>query len=179
MATAQPWTPAEDATLRDGYATGLSKAKIAALLPGRTASAVGNRAATLGVRSSSNVTVKAVATHALNAKERRARLAVELLAKAERILAQTEQPHEYIDHGGKDFVEVRWTQDQPTPTDKLKLMQAVGVAVDRNLAIDKHDADTGVAEATSLLDAFADALAAAAEQNRTTETETAPRSANS
>ena len=83
--------------------------------------------------------------------DRRSRLEAQLLSDAERLRGQVWAPHEYIDHGGKDFVEVRWLQDEPTPSDKLKLMQAARTALDGSLKITALDTEAGDAPVKALL----------------------------
>lgn len=162
---ARPWTDTEDATLRELAGQGVPQREIGRRLD-RSPGAVAARAAKLGVRSDRTVTAAATQANILDAKARRARLELTLLEDAERLRAQVWQPHEYIDHGGKEFVEVRWTQDQPTPTDKLKLMQAATIAVRHSLEIGKHDTDTGEEAAVSMAGDILDAVRAAADQLR-------------
>lgn len=88
-------------------------------------------------------------------RARRAEIAAVLLEDAMRLRGQIWQPHEYIDHGGKDFNEARWTQDEPSPADKLKLMQAAASALGRHLNLEQHDADAGDKPA---VDAWLDAM---------------------
>lgn len=91
----------------------------------------------------------AVAARKTDAAALRSELELQLLEDAQRLRAQVWQPHEYIDHGGKDFAETRWTQQEPSPVDKLKLMQAAGIAVDRSLRL--GDKDDEVEAARSML----------------------------
>lgn len=86
---------------------------------------------------------------------RRAELQAVLLEDAMKLRAQIWQPHEYIDHGGKDFNEARWTFPEPTPADKLKLMQATTAALGRSIDLAKLDADAGDKPA---VDAWLDAM---------------------
>ncbi|GAB3166934.1 hypothetical protein GCM10027059_26660 [Myceligenerans halotolerans] len=157
-ARSNSWSAEEDEALRQLVAQGVPQSEIGRRI-GRSRGAVANRARALGVRSDRTVTVAATQAKVIDAKARRATLELQLLEDAEKLRAQLWQPHEYIDHGGKDYVRVTWTQDEPTPADKQRLMQAAVVAVDRSLKIATHDADTGVAEAVGALDQIADALA--------------------
>lgn len=68
----------------------------------------------------------------------RAELEIEYAQEARRLLGQIRQPHTYIDHGGRDYTRVEWTQTEPSPVDKLKLMQASTMALDRSLKISDH-----------------------------------------
>jgi hypothetical protein len=112
---------------------------------------VTNMAQDLGLSFDRTSTEQATAARRADLAERRTRLEGQLLEDAERLRGQVWASHEYIDHGGKDFVQVRWVQDEPTPSDKLKLMQAAGVAIDRSLKIAATDAESGDGPVTALL----------------------------
>lgn len=169
MPAPRQWTTDEDQLLRDLAAAGRSVRDMAAEL-GTTKSTVARRMQRLGIQVDRTATIAATEANTLDAKARRAQLEVALLGDAERLRTQLWQPHEYIDHGGKDYVQVRWTQDEPSPTDKLKLMQAAGVALDRSLKLAVHDADGGHTEAVSMLGDIAAAIHAAAAQDKDAET---------
>jgi hypothetical protein len=98
-------------------------------------------------------TATKVATEARKADlaDRRTRLEAQYLDDAERLRGQVFSAHEYIDHGGKEFVEVRWMQDEPTPTDKLKLMQASRAALDGSLKLTQLEAASGDEPVKALL----------------------------
>lgn len=157
MATTTPWTPDHDTQLASLHAQGLSVRQIADRM-GMTKTRVADRARKAGLRWDRAQTAAATRAVVIDAKARRALLEHKLLDDAERLRAQMWEPHEYIDHGGKDYVEVRWTQAEPTPTDKLKLMSAATQAIDRSLKIAQHDSDGGAHEATSMLQRLADAI---------------------
>lgn len=84
-------------------------------------------------------------------RERRAELSARLLEEAAAILDQVRAPVHYLDHGGKDFVRVEWDQDEPTPADKLRLMQTAATAIGRHLNLELHDTDSGHDDAKSML----------------------------
>lgn len=157
---ATTWTPHDDATLAALHAQDLSVREIAERM-GKGKSTIQRRAHLAGLAFDRARTQAATHAVIIDAKARRAALELALLDDAERLRTQIWEPHEYIDHGGKDFTEVRWTQNEPSPTDKLKLMQAVGLAVDRSVKIAVHDADAGTSEAVGMLDAIAAAIAGA------------------
>lgn len=94
----------------------------------------------------------------VTAKARRAILELQLLEDAERLRSQIWLPHTYIDHGGKDFIQVTWETTEPTPTDKLKLMQAATAAIDRSVKLTQLDSDRGATGAISLLENLAKSL---------------------
>lgn len=105
-------------------------------------------------------TAPAAATQAavLDAKARRAVLELTLLDDAERLRAQVWKPHRYWDWGGKDHDFDEITADEPTPTDKMKLMQAASTALDRSLKIAVHDAGAQAEGVRSLLGELGKAL---------------------
>lgn len=145
-----PLTDVEIERLRVMHADGATRNDIARALE-RSGATVSKYAADLGLSFDRSSVQAATEARKADARSRRAALQTLLLDDATRLRAQLWQPHEYIDHGGKEFVEVRWTQPEPSPADKLKLMQAAGAAIDRSLKIDEHDSDTDVEQAKSLL----------------------------
>ncbi|KZM34534.1 hypothetical protein [Oerskovia enterophila] len=163
MPAARPWTTDDDQQLRDLAAAGRSVRDIADDLD-RSKTAVGRRMQRLDVQVDRTRTLAATQANVTDAKSRRAALEIALLGDAERLRTQLWQPHRYWDWGGKDHEFDEMTADEPTPTDKLKLIQAAGVALDRSLKIAVHDADGGHTEAVSMLDGIAAAIAAAADQ---------------
>lgn len=157
MATG-PWTAAEQDTLRQLVADGVAQSEIGRRL-GRSRGAVANQAAKLGVRSDRTDTARATEAKVIDAKARRAALEVALLEDAEKLRGQIWAPTRVYNFGGKDNTYNEALVDEPPHADKLKLMQAATIAVDRSLKISVHDADTGITEAVGTLDQIADALA--------------------
>lgn len=151
------WTPQHDDQLLDLHAQDLSVRDIAERM-GVSKSLVSRRARAAGLTFTRTKTRAATEAAVADAKARRAVLELTLLQDADRLRSQIWQPHTYIEHGGKDYVRVEWTQDEPSPTDKLKLMQAAGIAVDRSLKITAVDSDNGATEAVSMLQRLADAI---------------------
>jgi len=138
---------------------------------GRTRGAVANQAAKLGVRSDRTDTVRATEAKILDARAMRADLKVKLLQDAHRLRESLWTPAKVYNIGGKDNTYTEHEVEEPPFRDKLSIMQAVGTAVDRSLKIEQHDADSGIAEATSLLDLFAAAVGEVAAQTGLDETE--------
>ncbi|GAW50601.1 MULTISPECIES: hypothetical protein [unclassified Nocardioides] len=93
----------------------------------------------------------ATAARKADAAALRSELELQLLEDAQKLRAQVWQEHEYRDYGGKDFVLRKWTQDEPTPVDKLKLMQAAGIALDRAVKLGELDKADEVDAARSML----------------------------
>lgn len=146
----RPLTDDELDRIRDLHAAGSTRNDIARTLE-RSPASISKYAAELGLSFDRSAVQAATEARKADAKAKRAELEVLLLEDARRLRGQIWQPHTYIDHGGKDYLRVEWTQDQPTPADKLKLMQATGAAVDRSLRLAEHDSDQGVEAAKSLL----------------------------
>lgn len=153
----RPLSDDEVQRLRSMHAAGATRNDIARALD-RSGSTVSKYAAEHGLSFDRAGVAAATEARKADAKAKRAELEVLLLEDARQLRAQMWQPHTYIDHGGKDFVRVEWTQQEPTPTDKLKLMQATGSAIDRSLRIAEHDSDQGVDAAKSLLGSLAEKL---------------------
>lgn len=153
----RPLTEDEADRVRKLHAQGLSRNQIAKEI-GRSWSSVTKLAKQLGLTFDRSKTHLAVVAHQIDAKAKRARLMQDLLDDAARLRAELWQPHEYIDHGGKDFVEARWTQPTPSSADKLKLMQAARQALDGSLRLDQHDGDGTAETVGSLLGSLLDDL---------------------
>lgn len=158
MAAPVPWTDTEDQQLRDLAAAGTSIRKMADAV-GRHQSSVKRRLDRLGIHGDRTQTAAATQAKVIDAKARRAALEVALLEDAEKLRTQLWAPTKVYNFGGKDNTYNERDVDEPPNADKLKLMQAVGIAVDRSIKISDHDADTGITEAVGALDQIADALA--------------------
>lgn len=142
------------------HAEGLGRNAIAEAI-GLSAGSITAIARQLDLKFDRAAPLAATAARKADCAARRAELELLLITDAHRLRGQIWQQHEYINHGGKEFIEVRWTQDEPSPADKLKLMQAAGIAVDRSLKLAEVDGDSGVVAARSMLGALADGLKAA------------------
>lgn len=163
-----PVTDEDRRRVRELHTQGLSRNAIARRIhrSGRTVSRIADD---LGLTFERGEQVKA-ATEArkVDARAKRAALAVALLDDADRLRQQLWQPAHYVDHGGKEFERADWTMPEPTFADKRNIMQATGVAVDRAVKLDEYDADPGIDAAKSMLGALAAGLGAAYDQlNRT------------
>ena len=159
------WTTDDEQTLRELHGQGLTLTAIAKQI-GRDKGSVSRKAKALGLSWDRSHTAAATQAKVLDAKARRAQLKLNLLEDATRLREQLWKPAHYIDHGGKDFDRVEWTQDEPTYADKLKLVQAVSAAIGSYDRLEKLDGDGGVADAVGMLDKIADAIKAAAEAQR-------------
>lgn len=155
----RPLTRHDSDRVRQLHAAGLARNDIAREI-GRSPSTVTKLARELGLAFDRTATAAATHAKVLDAKAKRAALMNDYLDDAQRLRQQLWEPHEYRDHGGKDFVEARWTQPEPTAADKLKLMQASTTAAHSSLRLDLHDGDASIEQVGSLLGGLFDSLRA-------------------
>lgn len=161
MAKARPITDEDKRRVRDLHAAGESRNHIAEAI-GRSGATVSKIAEELGLSFDRSAVKAATEAKVADARARRAALMLDLLADAQRLRAQLWVPHTYIDHGGKDFLRQTWTQPEPSPVDKLKLMQAATAAAGTSMRLDDHDTvGDDVDEAKSMIGALAAGLQAA------------------
>lgn len=161
MAKARPITDEDRRKVRDLHAAGESRNAIAEAI-GRSGATVSKIADELELSFDRSAVRAATEAKVADARARRAALQLKLLSDAERLREQIWQPHTYIDHGGKDFVRAQWTQNEPSPVDKLKLMQAATAAATTSMRLDDHDTvGDDVDEAKSMIGALAAGLQAA------------------
>jgi len=157
VAASTPITPEERDRILALHREGKSRNDIARET-GRSAGSVTAVVKQAGLAFDRAPTKAATEAKAVDCRARRAQLELDLLEDAQRLRKQLWEPHVYIDHGGKDYCRVTWTQDEPTPTDKLKLMQAASAAIDRSLRISDHDTDNGTEDAKAMLTSLGRAL---------------------
>jgi len=138
MAAPFPWTDELDALLRALAATGTSVRDMAEKV-GTNKSTVDRRLRALGITLDRSHTEAATKANTLDAKARRSRLQLELLADAERLREQMWSPAVVFNFGGKDNTYEERTLEKPPFADQLKIMQATGIAIDRSLKLDLHD----------------------------------------
>lgn len=148
------WTPEQDAALKQWHAEGKSMTWIRKTT-GINMNAIRVRSAYFGLKWDRSQLAAATQAKAIDNAHRLSILQGLLLDDAERLRAQMWEPQACIDHGGKDYNRVDWVQPEPTPQDKLRLMQAAAAAVDRSIRIAEHDSDKGAIPARNLLSALA------------------------
>lgn len=158
-----PLTDAELARIRTLHAAGTSRNDMARIL-GRSGSTISKAAEQMGLSFDREMVKAATAARVADARARRADIMHKLLDDADRLRGQIWEPHEYRAHGGRDFVEQRWTQPEPTSADKHKLMMATSAALTSSMRLDLHDVDSGASTAKSMLGALAAGLGVAAAQ---------------
>ena len=94
----------------------------------------------------------------------RAELELGLLEDARRLRAQVFSPYEYVELGTVktgDHQSQEWftyEAEKPLPADQLKLVQAVGIAVDKSQRIADAASDAGVEHAKSMLAGLLESL---------------------
>lgn len=155
----RPVTQEDYQAVKRLHRKGLSRNAIAKEIhrSGRTISKIADD---LGLNFDRVKTAKATEAKVLDAKARRAALALKLLETAERLHDQVFAEATVYNFGGKENTYNSATLPIPPHADQLRIMQAIGVAVDKSIAIDKHDAATGLPEVESLLERIASGLAA-------------------
>lgn len=139
MTDRRPVTDEDRDQVRELHAEGLSRNEIARRI-GRSGKTVSNIAKAAGLTFERGPEV-AAATEArkVDAKARRAALALALLDDAERLRQQLWEGCQVHNFGGKDNTfETAWISE-PTFRDKRDIITAVGVAVDRSVKLDAYD----------------------------------------
>lgn len=151
------WTGAQTRRLKALHGQGLSCNKIAHEL-GVVPSVISRQAKRLGLSFDRTRTAAANEARRVDAAARRLQLELSLLEDADHIRRRIRSPMLYFEWGGKDHDYAEKRVSEPTPADQLKLMQAVGVAVDRSIKIAEHETGSGVERAKSMLTAVAEAF---------------------
>ena len=159
----RPLTQADRDRVRELHAAGRNRNQIAKDID-RSGATVSKLAAELGLSFDREQVKAATDAKVADAREKRSQLMLDYLTDAQRLRQQLWGATEYREHGGRDFVCRKWTQPEPTPADKLKLMQASATAAASSLKLDHHDADRGADGAKSMLGALAAGLQAAYDQ---------------
>lgn len=140
MAAGRPITDQERAEVRRLHGEGLSRNAICRELE-RSPSTITKIAKELGLEFDRAQTAEATRIAQLDAKGRRAQLALDLLEDAERLRKQLWEPCTVYNFGGKDndFNEARI--NEPSFRDKREIMSAIGLAVDRHTRLVTVDND--------------------------------------
>ncbi|MCZ7376534.1 helix-turn-helix domain-containing protein [Micromonospora sp. WMMC250] len=170
MPRGRPVTQADHDQVRELHAQNLSRNEIARRIR-RSGKTVSEIAGELGLTFDRSGTRAATEARKDDARAKRARLSVALLDDAERLRKQLWEEAKAFNFGGKDNTYNEVTLDQPTFADKLKIMQATGIAVDKAVRLDEYDADPGIDAAKSMLGALAAGLGAAYDQLNRAETD--------
>ncbi len=139
-----PVTDTDRDQVRDLHAEGLSRNEIARRInrSGRTVSRIADELGLQFERGEQDR--EATEARKVDAKARRAALAVALLDDAERLRAALWAETKVYNFGGRDNTFAEQTLDEPPHGDKLKLMQAAGIAVTKAVELDRYDRTDGV-----------------------------------
>lgn len=127
--------------LRQLHAQGLSCAAIADEL-GVNRSTISRHARRLGLKFDRSQTKAATEALVFDAKAKRAQLANDLLDDAAKIRAQLWERCRVYSFGGRDNAYNETWHERPDFAAQLKIVQTVGVALDKVLRIEQHDSDT-------------------------------------
>lgn len=160
MAAARSWTTDDDHQLVELHAAGTTLTACARTMQ-RPRSGISKASKRLALTWDRTRTAEATRAKVVDAKARRADLALKILEDAERLRAQLWQPVTVFNFGGKDNTFAEHTLNQPPHADQLKLVQAVSTAVNAYGRLEQMDADQGVEAAVGMLDAIAAAITAA------------------
>lgn len=158
-----PLTPEERERIRALHAAGKSLHAIHQAL-GRSKSTISRACEQMGLtfdRARTAAAAKAVQT---DAKALRASTSHRLLLKANELLDQMDAPHLVWNFGGRDNTYNEHTLDKPPTGDLRNLMSAAGTALDKHIALERVDTDSGVDAAKSVLGQLGEALQVAADQ---------------
>lgn len=160
MATPGTVTPDQRQRIEDLHGEGLGRNVIARKV-GLAPATITKVCRELGLSFDREHTRVAVAARKADAAALRSELELAFLEDAARLREQVWLPHTYIDHGGKDYTRVEWTQDEPSPADKYKLMQSAGIAVEKSMRLSELDKDDQVEDAKAMLVDLFEALGVA------------------
>ena len=96
-------------------------------------------AAKAGLSFDRSKTENATRARQADNKSRRAKLAEKFLKRADELLDQMDQSHLVFSFGGRDNTYAEHELDRPPVSDIRNMMTAAAVAVDKSIAIDRHD----------------------------------------
>jgi hypothetical protein len=152
MPDRRPVTDHDRDQVRALHAQGLSRNEIARQIQ-RSGKTVSRLASEQGLTFERGEEIRA-ATEArkVDARARRAALALALLDDAERMRRQLFAPHLAFNFGGKDNTYEEHPLPEPPPRDKRDLMQAIGTAIDRSVKLDEYDSGANLGQVVSLLE---------------------------
>ena len=129
-ATSQQWPDSDKAELRDLHSKGLSQREVAERLS-RSRAAVSRQSARLGLAWDRSGTKTALAAKAVDNETRWRELEATLLVEAEDCLSQLHRPQRYFAFDSRRGGVIEHNAAEPLPIDKLRLVQAASIAIDR------------------------------------------------
>lgn len=147
----RPYTQDELDAVRSRHAAGMGRNAIAKDT-GINQRKVSKIAEQLGITFVRSPHVR-IATEAkkVDARARRAALALALLDDAERLRRAMWESCNAYNFGGKDNTFEQVMLDEPSFRDKREIMTAVGLAIDRAMKLDEYDRTTGADSERSVL----------------------------
>lgn len=156
----KPLSDAERAEILRRHAAGESRNSIAKALK-RSGETVSKAVAATG-KNFERAPEVAAATEArlTDLASRRAKLALDLQADAERLREQLWEPAVVYSFGGKENTYEQHPVSEPPPADKRALMSTVATAVDRSLKLEPVKDENGAAAIGSLLGGLMERLQA-------------------
>lgn len=154
-----PWDDDRNDRLRAMAADGASVRAMAAEM-GCSPSTLQRHLNGLGIRGGGDRSQTIAATQAkvIDAKARRADLALRFLAEAHAELDELHKPHLAYSFGGKDNVYTEHPFDRPPVEARERIMRTAGTAALRHVDLVKFDADQGATVVIGLLQQTAAAL---------------------
>jgi hypothetical protein len=170
VARRPPWSDADDKRMADLHGQGMSCNAIATAME-RSPSVISSRAKKHDPPLLFERAQTAAANEARRVDAAKLRLDLELglVEDAMRLRGRLFAPVTVFEWGGKDHDYAEKSIEQPLPADQLKLMQAIGAAVDRSLKIAEHETGAGVEKVKSLFGNLAEALGVTAYEPETDE----------
>ncbi|MEC3977887.1 helix-turn-helix domain-containing protein [Amycolatopsis sp. H20-H5] len=139
------------------HAAGRNRNQIAKDI-GRSGATVSKIARELGLSFDRSATAAATEAKVIDAKARRAALAVALLGDAERLREQLFAPAEIHSFGGKENTHNSVQVPQPQFADQRNIIQATSTAITTSLRLDQHDGDSSNEQVGSLLGALFESI---------------------
>jgi hypothetical protein len=160
MPAPRPVTDADRDAVRAGHTAGKSRNAIAREI-GRSTWTVTKLGRELGLDWDRAATAAATAARVVDAKARRAQLALDLLGDAERLRRQLWEPCVVHAFGGKENTYAEHVVSEPPFADKRNIMASVQLAANTSARLVEQDSDDGATDARSMLGDLARGLTAA------------------
>lgn len=150
VASGRPLNERDYEQVKALHAQGMNRNSIAREIK-RAQSTVSKIARELGLTFDRTRTAEATKAKVIDAKARRAELALKLLDLAHDEADAFRQPCTLHSFGGKDHTYNSKTVDKPPPRERRDMAATLNILVDRHLRLVEADADNGVDTAKSVL----------------------------
>jgi hypothetical protein len=159
MTAPQMWTDADEQTLRDLHATGMTLTAIAKQM-GRSKNTISKYAERLGLSWDRTRTAAATEARKIDAAARRVALEERYLVEADRLLDQLREQAVVYSFGGAENTYNEHTLAKPTYADQRNIMQASSIATTAANRLRDLSVDTDA----SAVDQWADHILGGGEQ---------------